>query len=111
MRKLPGILLALGLIFLFFGAIAYIIRFGARHPYSDDWDQVSYLVKNTVDWAWLWAPHGDHTIPLPKLIQWISFRVTGDYRTPSLIVAALYGTLTILIAVISARIRGRVKRF
>ncbi len=108
MRKLRSILVLLGLMFLFLAAVVYIIQFGARYPYSDDWNLVPYLVRTALDWEWLWAPHGEHRIALPKLIQWLSFRVSGDYRTPSLIVAALFAALAVFITVVSARIRGRV---
>ncbi len=93
--------------FLFLMAVSHIVRFGARYPYSDDWNLIPYLLKSSLDWEWLWASHNEHRIALPKLIQWLSFRVTADYRTPSLVVAALFAALTVFIAVISARIRGR----
>jgi hypothetical protein len=73
LRRLP----ALAPTALFAALAAYTVaRAALRFPYSDDFD---LAVDKTPGWAWLWAQHNEHRIPLPKLLL-VACARHGDFR-------------------------------
>jgi hypothetical protein len=62
--------------------LAYVAVFGSNIPIGDDWELVPFLTgPEPFRWAWLWAQHNEHRIPLPKLAYLALWQLSGgDFR-------------------------------
>jgi hypothetical protein len=59
-------------------ALLFVWRFAANAPFYDEWGMVPVLEGATsVDFAWLWAPHNAHRIPVPRLVLLGIYAVGG----------------------------------
>jgi len=60
----------------------YVGRFGVNVPFWDEWCMVSvYSGATRCSLAWLWKPHNEHRIFLPRLIQVVLYAATHDLRS------------------------------
>ena len=90
MVRLPWIALALALA----GNLAFVARYGGDIPRADEWKDVSVLLGDRpLTLKWLWTPHDVHRIPLPRLIRFALYRLSGrDFR------AAMFFNVTVMAA-------------
>jgi hypothetical protein len=89
--------------------LGYVTAFARDVPWWDDWDLVPVLSgEEPASAAWLWEPHNEHRIPVPKLIHLALAAPAGaDFRAaPYLNALALSaGALALILA--ARRLRGR----
>lgn len=57
--------------------IATVI-FARPFPWLDDFAYFPFITSKTpLTLEWLWQPHNEHRIPLPKLLCWVTLKVDG----------------------------------
>jgi hypothetical protein len=88
--------------------LAFAWRYSGYVPYSDAWYCVPYITGNEpVTAAYLWEQHGDHRIPLPKLLYWALFQLTRDgYWVGGLVNVALLGGMALTMIWGARQLRG-----
>jgi hypothetical protein len=63
-------------------------------PYIDEWEHETVLAgEKQVSAEWLWAPHGEHRVPLAKLVWVTVVRVTKSFKAGVYINVLLFGAL------------------
>ena len=79
----------------------------SRFPYSDDWSFVPRIVSGDLSIGWIFLPHNEHSIPLVKLIHFVTLRAT-DFYYPAITVinVALITAATLLVLNAVTRWRG-----
>src|SRR5271156_2867388 len=72
-------------------AVAFVAKYSRNCPDMDEWEIVSRLTRTRPIWIrWLFAPHNEHRIPLPRLILIGAGRLSGnDFRTAAFLNVAL----------------------
>src|SRR5260370_14183548 len=91
------------------GLLAYVFHYGSNVPFFDDWHLVPYMTGDEpVTPKYLWSQHGDHRVPLSRLLLLGLGKLCGyDFRCGMVFdVLALSATSLVLIAV-SRHLRGR----
>src|SRR5260370_10894557 len=91
------------------GLLAYVFHYGSNVPFFDDWHLVPYITGDqSVTLEYLWSQHGDHRVPLSRLLLLGLGKLCGyDFRCGMVFdVLALSATSLVLIAV-SRHLRGR----
>jgi hypothetical protein len=90
------------------GLVGYVWQVNDDLPVADDWHLVpAYTGHEAVTLSWLWAPHNEHRLPLPKLLLVVVGAATGhDYRTGVLLSALGLSALAALMIVTAGRLRG-----
>jgi hypothetical protein len=90
-------------------ALFYVARYGANAPYYDEWSMVAVLEDTrSVDAAWLWMPHNDHRIPLPKLALLGLYGISGwNFRAAMFANVLLVAAAAALLMRSAAWRRGR----
>src|SRR5439155_19383440 len=63
-------------------AVGYVIHFGSNVPFWDDWNMVDVITgAQPATLQWLWSPYGGHRLPLPRLILFGLYKLSGaDFR-------------------------------
>jgi hypothetical protein len=88
--------------------LAYVWAFARDVPWWDDWDLVPVLSgREPATAAWLWKPHNEHRIPVPKLIHLALAAPDGpDFRAAAYVnaLALAAGALALILA--ARRLRG-----
>jgi hypothetical protein len=90
-------------------ALLYVMWFGHNIPIYDDFTLVPYLAGDkSPTAAWLWEPHNEHHIPLPKLVL-VSLLGAGggDFRTGMFFNVLGLGALAFAMIYAARRLRGR----
>jgi hypothetical protein len=90
------------------GLVGYVWLVNDNFPIADDWHLVPvYTGHEAVTPSWLWAPHNEHRLPLPKLLLVVGGAATGhDYRTGVLLSALGLSALAAAMIVTAGRLRG-----
>ncbi len=91
------------------GLLGYVFHYGSNVPFFDDWHMVPYVTgAKPVTLEWLWSQHGDHRVPLSRLLLLGLGKLCGnDFRCGMVFdVLALSVTSLALIAT-SSHLRGR----
>ncbi len=87
--------------------VFFLLRGGSPYPYTDDWGLVPFGTGETqVTVAWLWEPHVDHRLPIPKALWVAALRLSDlDFRAVMLLnaVIALVASFFVLKAFSSLR--------
>src|SRR5438105_10308983 len=65
---------------MFLCAHAFVIAYGLRIPIVDDRWLFLDLPGRGLTLKSLWSLHNEHRLPLPKLIQYAVYELTGDLR-------------------------------
>src|SRR5262245_31096977 len=67
-------IVALGFWASLLATACYIATFASAFPHDDDWEVLPFTLGIPqyfpVTWEWLWCPHNEHRILLPRLL-WI----------------------------------------
>src|SRR6516165_9136479 len=59
-------------------ALGLVAHFGHNAPYNDDFAIIPWWAgERPITLAWLWAPHNEHRIGLPKLVLVTLARISG----------------------------------
>jgi len=88
--------------------LAYVAHYGSNVPFLDDWHLVPVIAGDQpVTAEWLWSQHGDHRVPLSRLLLLGLGKLYGyDFRCGMVFnVLALSGASLVLIF-LSQRLRG-----
>lgn len=93
---------------LFAVDLCFVAREGSSVPYYDDWELVPFLTgKLPVTAHWLWSPHNEHRIPLPRLVLLALCRLThGDFRVGAYVNVCLLAALASAMLVAARKVRG-----
>ncbi len=92
---------------LLLAALAFVWRYGRNIPFFDEWTLVPTVTGEApVTAAWLWEPHNEHRIPLPKLIQVGLLRLTGDFRTEMFLNVLALGAVAWVLLRVARKLRG-----
>jgi hypothetical protein len=86
----------------------YVSRYGANIPRADEWRDVSVLLGDQpLTASWLWAPHSVHRIPLPRLVRYSLYRLSGrDFRSALVFNVAVMALAAALLVRTAAHLRG-----
>jgi hypothetical protein len=90
-------------------SIRLTVAYSLPAPYWDEWGLVPEATgSRPVTLEWLWAPHNEHRIPIPKIYYVWMARITAlDARPFNVIHTLLLGSLACLGIITARRIRGR----
>lgn len=90
-------------------ALWYVITQASIVPRHDYWTVVPQVSgASDVTWNWLWLPHNEHRLVLPKLALVALGRTTNDIRAASLLGVVLLASVGALLIAQTARLRGSV---
>jgi glycosyltransferase involved in cell wall biosynthesis len=109
-KAMAAPLLVLGLwAGLLASALLFVWNFAIPLPSSDEWKMVPYVTGDEpVTMQWLWSPHNEHRIVLPKLIYLPLARLSRmDARPAAMVNALLLAGSALLLCVAARRFRGR----
>jgi len=91
-------------------ALAYIILYGSKFPfYADEWEYVPYMTGHQpVTISFLWEPHGEHRVPLMKLIWLNELKLTNyeDFRAGMCVSAFAHAGLAFALILVAKKLRG-----
>ena len=88
-------------------ALGFVLHFGRNAPWADEWETLPGLLNRTPLLSWLWVQHNEHRLPLPRLIFWILFQLTHDFRSGMVLQVLLLSATAIGFLRLARRIRGR----
>ncbi len=88
-------------------ALGFVLHFGRNAPWADEWETLPGLLNRTPLLSWLWVQHNEHRLPLPRLIFWILFQLTHDFRSGMVLQVLLLSAAAIGFVCLARRIRGR----
>jgi hypothetical protein len=101
---LPWIVFTLVLL----ASLSLVARYGANIPRSDEWRDVSVILGDEpLTVAWLWTPHSVHRIPLPRLVRFALYRMSGgDFRSALFFNVGVMAVATVFMLLAASRCRG-----
>ena len=73
---LPNVQLAVGLIYLA-SFVGFAVRGRFEFPYRDDWDWLRVLLTRPLTLPYLFEPHNEHLIPLPRALFALQYELEG----------------------------------
>ncbi len=81
---------------------------GNEVPFWDDWEFVPQITGGRpVTYAWLWSPHAEHRIVLPRLVYLGAVRIAGgDLRAPLIANVLLIAAAAAVLLLAIRRMRG-----
>jgi len=87
--------------------LAAIGRYGRNIPFEEDWLMVAAMTGHQPDLPnWLWSQNSEHRLPLPRLVNLMILRATGDLRATMVFDALSLGALAAGMILIARRLRG-----
>src|ERR1700694_80728 len=95
--------------FLLLAALGFVAYFASDVPYRDAWELVPVLTgAEPCTAAWLWAPHNEHRIPLPKLVHLgLNCLTHASFRFGAVVNVLVLGLLAALMIRAAGQARGR----
>jgi hypothetical protein len=88
-------------------ALSFVLVFGSNAPYADEWEFVPVLLGKEPFFPWLWMQHNEHRMPLSRLIFYVLFQLTHDFRAGMVVQVLLLSTLALWLMRVAAGLRGR----
>jgi hypothetical protein len=88
-------------------ALGFVVVFGSNAPYADEWEFVPALLGKEPLLPWLWGQHNEHRLPLSRLIYYVIFQLTHDFRTGMFVQVTMLSALALGLMRVAARLRGR----
>ncbi|HEV8111931.1 MAG TPA: hypothetical protein VGR31_04090 [Planctomycetota bacterium] len=89
-------------------AHVYIGTWAERFPIHDDATLWSLLPpQGALTWQRLIEPYNVHFIPLPRLLHYALYSLTGDLRAAMFLQAELLGVISLAWILVTRRVRGR----
>ena len=89
--------------------LLYVGIYGHNIPFYDEFSMVDMLTGGRhADLEWLWKPHNDHRIPVPKLILLALYKISGsDFRVGMYFTIFLLSAAAATLIIAARRARGR----
>lgn len=84
----------------------FIAAYAPRTPYADDIAMFYMPGQGVPLHQYLWSLHNEHRLPLPKIVQWMLYRWTGDVRSGMFVQAQIYGAIALACVLVARRLRG-----
>ncbi|MCS6852797.1 MAG: hypothetical protein NZ700_16690, partial [Gemmataceae bacterium] len=88
-------------------ALGHVALVGHNVPFADEWEFIPAAVGAEPLGPWLWRQHNEHRLPLPRLVWWLLFQGTRDFRTGMYAQVVALSALAACLSVSAARRRGR----
>lgn len=87
----------------------YVVRFGPTMPYWDDWELVPAVSgEKPLTAAWLWSPHNEHRLFIPRLLLFWLYRLSGyDFRAGMYFNTLALSGLALAMVLAARAVRGR----
>lgn len=104
--RIRQILIAVWVVMVLQGLV-FVYRYALINPYVDEWEFVGALYGEEPPLPWLWKLHNEHRFPLPRVLYWALFWLTGDLRTGCYVSLAGMSALAYGLMVMSRKIRGK----
>src|ERR1043165_1558128 len=92
---------------MLFWALLFVHAFAPRFPFGDEfalWDLLP--PSGNLSLESLWRLKNEHRIPLPRLVQYLPYVLTGDLRAPMVAQVFLLAALALLLILVARRMRG-----
>lgn len=88
--------------------LAWIGVYGDEVPFWDDWEFVPQITESrALTLGWLWSPHVEHRIALPRLLYLGAVRLAGgDLRAPLIANVLLMAAAAAVLLLAIRRVRG-----
>lgn len=88
--------------------IAFVHQYTSWVPYGDEYDIVPIIAeREPLTLKWLWSPHNEHRIPLPRLVRYSLLTISGgDFRICVVGLPILMSLVALGTTLAVARIRG-----
>ena len=92
-------------------ALGLVAHFGHNVPFNDDFAIIPWWAgERPITLAWLWAPHNEHRIGLPKLVLVTLARISGgDFRAGMYFNVLAMGGLALALIGAAKKLRGGLK--
>ncbi len=92
-------------------SVGFVLRFGFPLPYADEMELVPYAFgESAVTLKWLWSPHNEHRLLLPRLLYLGLLRLTsGELRYAALYNTAVLAAASAWLMLVARRVRGRTR--
>lgn len=87
-------------------ALGFVAHFGHDAPWADEWEFVPALTGHEPVGPWLWTQHNEHRLPLPRLLFWTLYQLTGDFRSGMVAQVLMLSALSIYVMRAAAQLRG-----
>jgi hypothetical protein len=84
-----------------------IARYGRNIPFEEDWLMVAPMTGHEPDIArWLWSQNSEHRLPLPRLVNLLLLRATGDFRSTMAFDTLGWGAVAAGMILVAGMLRG-----
>jgi hypothetical protein len=92
-------------------ALGLVAHFGHNAPFNDDFAIIPWWTgERPITLSWLWEPHNEHRIALPKLVLLALASISGgDFRAGMYFNVLALGGLALALVVVAKKLRGRLK--
>lgn len=94
-REWSRVVVAAGWAVLSALAVQYVHTFTVNAPYADEWEFVPVLLGAEPLLPALWTQHNEHRLPLTRLVYFLTFRQTQDFRTGSFLQVVVLAGLSL----------------
>ena len=86
--------------------LVFIARDGRNIPFEEDWLMVAAMTGHEPDLPrWLWSQNSEHRLPLPRLVNLMLLRATGDFRSTMVFDALALGALAAAMILVARTLR------
>ncbi|HEV8111923.1 MAG TPA: hypothetical protein VGR31_04050 [Planctomycetota bacterium] len=93
---------------MLFWALLFVRAFAPRFPFGDEFALWDLLPRSgNLSLESLWRLKNEHRIPLPRLVQYLPYALTGDLRAPMVAQVFLLAALALLLILVARWMRGR----
>jgi hypothetical protein len=83
-----------------------IARDGRNIPFEEDWLMVAPMTGHEPDLPrWLWSQNSEHRLPLPRLVNLVLLRATGDFRSTMVFDALALGAVAAAMILVARALR------
>ncbi|MBN2578375.1 MAG: hypothetical protein JXB10_05235 [Pirellulales bacterium] len=91
--------------------LGFVAVYGLSVPFGDEWSWIGRAAgAEPVTWAWLWSPHNEHRMVLPRLIYLGLGKLSGwNFRAGAYFNVVLLSGLAFSLMLTARRLRGRTR--
>jgi hypothetical protein len=89
----------------------FVATYGRNCPYGDEWDIVARVTGDRpFTMSWLFGPHNEHRIVLPRLVQLLAVRLFGmDFRAGAFLNVGILAGLSLGLILVIWKLRGNAR--
>jgi hypothetical protein len=89
-------------------ALLFVRTFAPTFPFGDEFDLWDLLPPSGgLSLQTLWRLKNEHRIPLPRLLQYVPYVLSGDLRAPMVVQVLILSGVSFLMIGVARKIRGR----